>query len=59
MLPRAAALRSKAPKVRKNLEGYLVPKIEKALKKADKEIEKAIGMLHADFFREADPAVFA
>jgi aspartate kinase len=25
----------------------------------DKEIEKAIGMLHADFFREADPAVFA
>ena len=25
----------------------------------EKEIEKAIGMLHADFFREADPAVFA
>ena len=25
----------------------------------DKEIEKAIGMLHADFFREPDPAVFA
>jgi aspartate kinase len=25
----------------------------------DKEIEKAIGLLHADFFRECDPAVFA
>jgi aspartate kinase len=25
----------------------------------DREIEKAIGLLHADFFRECDPAVFA
>jgi aspartate kinase len=25
----------------------------------DKEIERAIGLLHADFFRECDPAVFA